>query len=92
MFNFDQFDFCSEFCVVVKTIEFEMTVGEGSKRLRLEALRSRNENCIYSVASYEQVERGGDIIWARYDLPWVCENSEDDALSCALRLLGQRRG
>ena len=79
-----QFDFCSEFYTVEKTIEVVAELKAGPRTVRIEALRG--EDGKYSTRAYtdktfilqpdeiensQMVKPQSHTVWVRYDLPWT---------------------
>ncbi len=96
------FPFCTEFYVVEKSVEVEVTIAGEARRIRIDALRDYAGK--YSTHSYIKEDinvqrtyrRGHEYdqksvsVWIDYDLPWTGRLSADEALSQALHFLSER--
>ncbi len=99
------YSFCSEFYVVEKVIEVEVSLKQPQNypaRTRIEAL---NQSGAYSTSAYiladvnipqtypsaDQPPLHDGRIWIHYNLPWTDGSDADGALAQALDFLRDRR-
>lgn len=106
MYNQQNHGFCSEFYTVEKTVEVVVTIGSGSERIRIDALKDGTTGKFSTKAyreehltvhpTYPQTVGSFDHapqdyrIWVDYDLPWTDRDSADAALNQAFVFLKER--
>lgn len=103
MLKKESYSFCSEVYVVEKSLEVVVEIGEETKCVKINALHELCSDHYKTNAyikeditvqkthpkkngKYERKPESVEV-WISYKLPWICENSADEALTKALIFL-----